>query len=183
MNIKFIDCTMGPIFEKKIDAAEDSSKKMLNSVYNADLSKMKKLIENYNYGDKKFPHPVLWEVIEQAGCNSETSSNPHHAKLNEQLKFFLTHPKFQEIMHHDEWRDKYGNTAYQRLAGSILFMRDPKLLEWIQTSDFGLGKEYNKYLTPENITRFKDNWGQHTGYYILREFPEPTCTVDVTVDV
>ena len=179
MRIKFIDCTSAPIFEKKIDAAEDSSKKMLNSVYNADLKKMKKLIENYNYGDKEFPHPVLWEVIEQAGCNSETSGNPHHMKLNEQLKFFLTNPKFQNIMHHDEWRDKYGNTAYQRLAGSILCMKDPKLLEWIQTSDFGLGKEYNKYLTPENITRYKDNWGQHTGYYILSKFPDPTCIVDV----
>ena len=45
------------------------------------------------------------------------------------------------------------------------------LIHWIQNSDFGLGKEYNKYLT-ENITQLLDSYGAPSGKIELSDkFP------------
>ena len=175
MNVKWIDMTKAPEYDRRIDAAKDSSKEMLSSIYGADLTKMKKLITNYNYEDMFFEHPVLWEAIEQCGNNFENTKNPVHKRQNEQIKWFLTHDKFQPIMHNAKWTDKYGNTAYERLAGRVLTMRDKDLIQWIQNSNFGLGKEYNKYLTPDNITAEKSRmFNSPSGKYSLSDkFPKP----------
>jgi hypothetical protein len=174
INVNLIDMTMAPEYDRRIDAAKDSSKEMLHSIYEADLTKMKKLIKNYNYQDISFEHPVLWEAITQSGCNFEDTKNPVHKKQNEQIKWFLTHEKFLPILHNAKWTDKYGNTAYERLAGHILTMRDKDLVQWIQNSDFGLGKEYNQYLTPDNITAEKNHFcSDGTGRYNLNDkFPK-----------
>jgi hypothetical protein len=172
--VKWIDCTKGTEYERRIDDAKDSSKEMLHSIYEADLTKMKKLIKNYNYQDMYFEHPVLWEAIEQCGCDFKATQNPVHKRQNEQIKWFLTREKFLPILHNAKWTDKYGNTAYERLAGHILTMRDKDLVQWIQNSDFGLGKEYNKYLTPDNITVEKSSvYNSPSGRYSLSDkFPK-----------
>ena len=60
----------------------------------------------------------------------------------------------------------------ERLAGRMLTMNDKNLIHWIQNSDFGLGKEYNKYLTPENITQLLDSYGAPSGKIELSDkFP------------
>jgi len=175
--VKWIDCTKGTEYERRIDDAKDSSKEMWCCVYEADLTKMKMLIKNYNYQDISFEHPVLWEAIQQCGCDFEATQSPVHKRQNEQIKWFLTHEKFLPILHNAKWTDKYGNTAYERLAGRILTMRDKDLIEWIQNSDFGLGKEYNKYLTPDNITAEKG-----TGRYILSDKFPKASHIDIDDD-
>ena len=171
-SVKIIDCTLGNIYEERINEANDSSKDLLNNIYDAKPDVINLLMKHYKDQDIRFPHPVLHEACEQCGCDYESTKNIVHKRQNEQIKYFLTHEKFQNKIHDCNYTDKYGNTALERLAGRMLTMNDKNLINWIQNSDFGLGKEYNKYLTPENITQLLDSYGAPSGKIELSDkFP------------
>jgi len=158
---------------------EDTSRKILGLVFEANLGKIKELFVDYNYGDVNFPHPILWEIIHQAGCDPEKTGCDRHKKQNELLKWALQQEKFKKLFHNDNYRDKYGNTAYERLAGNILYMNDEKLINWIRNSNFGPGREYNQLLLQENIKIHKDYFGGPSGKYSLNDkFPKAINIVE-----
>ena len=166
--IKWTDYTIGSNYDAIEDAATDSSKEMLNAVFEAVPEVMELLIKQYNYGDKGFAHPVLHEIIQQSGIDYKTTGQERHKRQNEQLKWALQHPKFQLILLDNNYTDKYGNTAYERLAGSMLYMKDEDLAQWIRNSDFGKGKDFNKLLTTDNIEVHKDFYGGKSGKYSIK---------------
>ena len=74
----------------------DSSVEMIYSVYDADLPNMKTLLKDYKQMDKNLRHPLIHEVIEQGGWYN--TGKPVHLRQTEQLKYFLTHPLFQNVL-------------------------------------------------------------------------------------
>jgi len=103
---------------------KDIAGEILENVYDGNIDVIRGLMEDYvPMEDMKYSHTILAEIAHQAGSYV---NNPHYdenaknriQRQNELFKYLWCHPKMISLRHNQDYRDKYGYTALERLRSS-----------------------------------------------------------------
>ena len=105
----------------------DISGEILNNIWPGNITEIRNLMVNYvPFTDTKYNHTILAEIAHQAGhnINNKDYTNEQRErfeKQNELFKYLWCHPKMIGLRHNNDYRDKYGYTALERLRGSYKY--------------------------------------------------------------
>jgi len=96
------------------------AKEIWRNIWSGDLNKIFQLIQDYVPFSDNFQHPILHENAHQSGNNPDKDSitkemSDRFKKQNELFRYLWLHPKFKFMLYNDDYRDRYGYTAMQRL--------------------------------------------------------------------
>tara|TARA_B100000214_G_scaffold223860_1_gene162908 strand:- start:44 stop:580 length:537 start_codon:yes stop_codon:yes gene_type:complete len=99
---------------------EEVAKEIWGNIWVADLNKISQLIHDYVPFSDNFIHPILHENAHQSGNDPDKEGitkemSERFKKQNELFRYLWLHPKFKFMLHNDDYRDKYGYTALERL--------------------------------------------------------------------
>lgn len=101
-----------------------------NKLWNSPYDDIVTLMNKYQpSSDKMFQHPILHEISHQAGNdpnkpNISKDSSERFKRQNEIFKFLWMHPKMRNLWFNDNYRDKYGYTAIERMRVTYNFYND-----------------------------------------------------------
>lgn len=101
-------------------SSKEVAKEIWDNIWVGDLDKISQLIDNYVPFSDNFTHPILHENAHQSGNHPEKEGitkkmSDRFQKQNELFRYLWLHPKFKFMLHNDDYRDKYGYTAIERL--------------------------------------------------------------------
>jgi hypothetical protein len=146
----------------------ETSSEIWRAMIKYDTKSIEELVERYRWQDTRYRHPIVHEAIEQSGGAKTTFDSP----CNVTLRWLLTHRVFGSRLHDRGMTDAYGNTAYERMASLLMGQYCQPMRDWLKTADFGLGKEVNQHLHPDNFRRGK--FPREAAVSLNEKFPEAT---------
>lgn len=112
---------------KNSNTPEEISKNIWKYIWEGNLDKIKPLLDKYTpLSDKNFGHPIMHENAHQSGNNPEKvgidrEMKKRFNKQNNLFKFIWTQPKMLLLRNNQDYTDKYGYTAMQRLRVEYQF--------------------------------------------------------------
>ena len=112
---------------KNSNTPDEISKNIWKYIWEGNLDKIKPLLDKYTpLSDKDFGHPIMHENAHQCGNNPENDridkeQKERFIKQNNLFKFIWKHPKMLLLRNNQDYIDKYGYTAMQRLRVEYKF--------------------------------------------------------------
>ena len=109
---------------------EKTSYEIHNNLWSSPYDTIVKLMDKYQpISDKFFQHPILHEISHQAGNdpnkpNISAENSERFKRQNEVFKFLWMHPKMKNLWFNDNYRDKYGYTAIERMRITYNYYND-----------------------------------------------------------
>ena len=146
----------------------DTSSEIWRAMIKCDIESIKELVGGYQWQDAHHRHPIVHEAIEQSGGANTDFNSP----CNATLRWLLTNRVVGSRLHDRGMTDTYGNTAYERLASLLSGQYCQPMRDWLRTADFGLGKEVNQHLIPDNFRRGR--FPREAVTSLNEKFPEAT---------